>query len=83
MWPNENGDIEAQNGALKRAVKQQLLLQGSREFADIDAYETFLFGVMEKRNQGRQKHWPKMVMKPVGHGLNDQQRAEGARGQAH
>ncbi|MEZ4706717.1 MAG: hypothetical protein R3A44_05910 [Caldilineaceae bacterium] len=65
--PNENGDIEAQNGALKRAVKQQLLLRGSREFADIDAYETFLFGVMEKRNQGRQARVAEemAVMKPV------------------
>ncbi|MEZ4706781.1 MAG: IS21 family transposase [Caldilineaceae bacterium] len=65
--PNENGDIEAQNGALKRAVKQQLLLRGSREFADIDAYETFLFGVMEKRNRGRQARVAEemAVMKPV------------------
>jgi len=52
--PNENGDVESQNGALKRALKQQLLLRGSRDFADIDAYEAFLFTVMDKRNQGRQ-----------------------------
>ncbi|MEZ4708355.1 MAG: hypothetical protein R3A44_14175 [Caldilineaceae bacterium] len=79
--PNENGDIEAQNGALKRAVKQQLLLRGSREFADIDAYETFLFGVMEKRNRGRQARGRRDGGDEAGHGhgLSDQQRAEGAR----
>lgn len=52
--PNENGDVEAQNGALKRALKQQLLLRGSRDFDSIEAYEAFLFSVMEKRNRGRQ-----------------------------
>lgn len=65
--PNENGDVEAQNGALKRALKQQLLLRGSREFADIDAYEAFLFAVMEKRNRGRQTRLVEemAVMKPT------------------
>ena len=65
--PNENGDVEAQNGALKRALKQELLLRGSREFADIDSYETFLFAVMEKRNRDRQGRLAEEIaaMKPV------------------
>ncbi len=65
--PNENGDVESQNGGLKRAVKQHLLLRGSREFAGIDEYEAFLFEVMEKRNQGRQERLAEemAVMKPV------------------
>lgn len=65
--PNENGDVEAQNGGLQRAVKQQLLLRGSPEFADIDAYEAFLFAVMEKRNGGRQVRLAEelAVMQPV------------------
>jgi len=65
--PNENGDVESQNGALKRAVEQQLLLRGSRNFDDIDAYEAFLFEVMEKRNRGRQARLEEeiAVMKPV------------------
>lgn len=65
--PNENGDVESQNGALKRALKQQLLLRGSRDFDDIDAYEAFLFAVMEKRNRGRQARLDEeiAVMKPV------------------
>jgi len=65
--PNENGDVESQNGILKRALKQQLLLRGSRDFADLEAYELFLFAVMEKRNRGRQAALDKeiAVMKPV------------------
>ena len=65
--PNENGDVEAQNGALKRAVKQQLLLRGSCDFDDIEAYEAFLFAVMVKRNRGRQTQLDEeiAVMRPV------------------
>ena len=48
--PDENGDIEASNGTLKRALKQHLLLRGSVDFDDLGAYEAFLWQVMEKRN---------------------------------
>lgn len=53
--PNENGDIEAANGAFKRAVKQHLLLRGSRDFAGVETYEAFLWDIMEKRNALRSK----------------------------
>ena len=52
--PNENGDVESSNGGLKRAVKQHLLLRGSRDFESIETYEAFLFDIMEKRNAARQ-----------------------------
>jgi hypothetical protein len=52
--PNENGDVESSNGGLKRAVKQHLLLRGSRDFESVEAYEAFLFDIMEKRNARRQ-----------------------------
>ena len=52
--PDQNGDIEASNGGLKRALRQHLLLRGSRDFATLAAYEQFLESVMEQRNQGRQ-----------------------------
>lgn len=52
--PNENGDVESANGALKLAVNQHLLLRGSRDFKSLEGYEMFLYGVMEKRNAGRQ-----------------------------
>lgn len=65
--PNENGDVEASNGAFKRAVKQHLLLRGSRDFADIDSYEAFLFAVMRRRNAARQTavNEELAVMKPL------------------
>ena len=36
-------------------MEQHLLLRGSRDFETLEAYETFLFGIMEKRNEGRQE----------------------------
>jgi len=65
--PDEDGDIESSNGGLKRAVEQHLLLRGSRDFASIAIYEAFLFGIMEKRNAGRQQKLAEelAVMKPL------------------
>jgi hypothetical protein len=48
--PDENGDIEAANGALKRALEQYLVLRGSRDFESLEAYEHFLHEVMRRRN---------------------------------
>jgi len=65
--PNENGDVESSNGGLKRAVKQHLLLRGSRDFESVEAYEAFLFDIMNKRNAGRQVKLDEeiVVMKPL------------------
>jgi hypothetical protein len=65
--PNEQGDIEAANGALKRALAQHLLLRGSHDFVDLTAYETFLGRVMEQRNRLRQTRLAEelAVMKPL------------------
>jgi len=65
--PNENGDIESSNGGFKRAVGQHLLLRGGRDFESLEAYEAFLWRIMERRNAGR---GPKLaeelaVMKPL------------------
>jgi len=51
--PDENGDIEAANGALKRALEQHLVLRGSRDFESLEAYEHFLHEVMRRRNELR------------------------------
>ncbi len=63
----QNGDVEALNGALKRRIKQHLLLRGSREFASVGEYEVFLQGIVEKANGGRQKRVNEEldVMKPL------------------
>jgi len=64
---NENGDVEAGNGNLKRAINQQLLLRGSRDFDSLEAYEQFLFSLMNKRNKQRQTRLDEelAVMTPV------------------
>ena len=38
----QNGDVEASNGALKRRIKQRLLLRGHRDFQTVAAYESWL-----------------------------------------
>jgi transposase len=65
--PNENGDVESSNGGLKRAVEQHLLLRGSRNFESLEEYESFLFGIMEKRNAGRKEKLAEELtaMKPL------------------
>jgi len=52
---HQNGDVEAHNGALKRHLEQVLLLRGSRDFADRDAYVAWLEKTLEKRNRLREK----------------------------
>jgi hypothetical protein len=51
--PNENGDVEAANGALQRALEQRLLLRGQRDFASVAAYEAFLTRIFVQRNARR------------------------------
>lgn len=65
--PEENGDIEASNGGLKQALRQHLLLRGSREFSTLAEYEQFLEQVMSRRNDRRQErlHEELAVMKPL------------------
>ncbi len=65
--PHENGNIESSNGGLKRALKQHLLLRGSRDFESIEAYEAFLGQAMDKRNSARQERLAEewVVMKPL------------------
>jgi hypothetical protein len=52
--PNENGDVESQNGHLKRRLNQHLLLRGLRDFESVEAYDRFLMEVLHKANQRRQ-----------------------------
>lgn len=50
----QNGDIEVANGALKKRLKQHLLLRGSRDFSSLEAYQAWLAGVLVKANALRQ-----------------------------
>lgn len=52
---NENGDVESSHRYFKTAVDQALMLRGSRDFADLQAYRRFLEEIVDGRNAGRQK----------------------------
>lgn len=51
----QNGDVESLHGALKRALKQHLILRGSSDFSSVEEYEQWLWQVVEKRNLPRTK----------------------------
>jgi len=50
----QNGDVEASNGAIKRRLEQALLVRGSREFESVEAWQAFVDEVLRKANKGRQ-----------------------------
>jgi len=49
----QNGDVEAGHRALKRRLEQALLLRGSRDFDDRDAWQAFVDQVVRKANLRR------------------------------
>lgn len=49
----QNGDVEARNGALKRRLEQALLLRGSRDFEDVAAWQRFVDEANRKANKAR------------------------------
>jgi hypothetical protein len=50
---HENGSIESRHGHLKDRLDQALLLRGSRDFADLDAYRRFVAEVVAQANASR------------------------------
>jgi hypothetical protein len=63
----QNGDVESLNGALKRRLEQHLLLRGSRDFPDVEAYERWLQECIEAANRLRNKRLREelTVMQPL------------------
>jgi len=63
----QNGDIEASHGVLKRRLAQHLLLRGSRDFASVETYERWLWEKMEAANRLRQSKLGEelAVMRPL------------------
>ena len=49
----QNGDVEAGHRALKRRLEQALLIRGSRDFADRDAWQAFVDEQLRKANRRR------------------------------
>ncbi len=52
---HENGIIEASHGHLKAALEQALLLRGTRDFADVAAWRSFVDEVVGRANARRRK----------------------------
>jgi hypothetical protein len=52
--PHENGDVEQRHHRFKVAVDQALMLRGSRDFEDREAYVVFLEKLFHQLNAGRQ-----------------------------
>jgi transposase InsO family protein len=52
---HENGAIESAHGHLKHALRDELLLRGSFDFADLDAYRRFIDEVVGRRNARNRK----------------------------
>lgn len=52
---HENGSIESAHGHLKQALEDALLLRGTRDFADLDAYRAFVDEVVGRRNANNRK----------------------------
>lgn len=52
---NENGDVEQRHYRFKNAVKQALMLRGSRDFVSVEEYDRFLRRIFDQLNAGRQK----------------------------
>jgi len=63
----QNGDVEALNGALKRRLNQHLLLRHSRDFECVDEYEKWIQSVLKKANHLRLKRLKEelAVMRPL------------------
>ena len=52
---HENGSIESSHGHLKKVLTDELLLRGSRDFADLVAYRRFVDEVIGRRNARNRK----------------------------
>lgn len=50
---HENGSVEKSHDTLKNAIEQHLLLRGTRNFADLNEYESFLMLIKQRRNEAR------------------------------
>lgn len=49
----QNGDVESANGALKRRLRQHLLLRGSADFEAVETYEAWVQEVCSRANERR------------------------------
>lgn len=53
--PKQNGDVESSHRHLRRALADELVLRGSRDFDSWEQYQEFVHGVLRRRNASRSK----------------------------
>lgn len=78
---NENGDVEQSHHRFKKAIEQELILRGSKDFGSRVQYEEFLRGIIARRNAARKEKFleEKTHLRPLpDHRLEDY-RIESAR----
>ena len=63
----QNGTVEAQNGAFKRLLRQRLLCRGGHDFASEEAFDSWLAQALQKENNRRQPRLQEelAMMKPL------------------
>lgn len=64
---HENGAIESPHGHLKQRIRQALLLRGSHDFENLQAYESFINGVVSKLNRQHKARFDeeRSLLKPL------------------
>src|SRR5271165_1390196 len=64
---HENGSIESSHGHLKKALGDELLLRGSREFENLTAYRRYIDEVIGRRNARNRKRIEieRVALKPL------------------
>lgn len=50
---HENGDVEQRHHRFKRAVAQELMLRGSKDFGSVGEYQEWVKGLLARLNAGR------------------------------
>jgi hypothetical protein len=50
---HQNGVVEKAHDVLKSALRQALIVRGSRDFSSVDAYTEFVGGIRDQLNHGR------------------------------
>jgi hypothetical protein len=50
---HENGDVEQRHHRLKRALAQELMLRGSKDFVSVADYQELVKGLLARLNAGR------------------------------
>lgn len=58
----QNGDVEAANGATKRRLEQALLLRGCRDFDSVESWQMFVDSAQRKANLGRRERLAKEMV---------------------